>query len=95
LINVLKVEGFMDKIDFRKELKHLYNPSVKEVSVVDVPAMNFLLVDGEGAPIIIRSMARLLRRYLVFLTRSNLWLRKALALISQLCLWKVYGGLMT
>jgi len=40
----------MDKIDFRKELKHLYNPSVKEVSVIDVPAMNFMLVDGEGAP---------------------------------------------
>jgi hypothetical protein len=40
----------MDKIDLKKELKHLYNPSSKEVSVVDVPAMNFLLVDGEGAP---------------------------------------------
>ena len=40
----------MDKIDFRKELTHLYDPSVKEVSVVDVPAMNFMLIDGEGAP---------------------------------------------
>ncbi len=40
----------MDKIDLKKELKNLYNPSAKEVTVVDVPAMNFLLVDGEGAP---------------------------------------------
>jgi hypothetical protein len=40
----------MDKIDLKKELKNLYDPSSKEVSVVDVPAMNFLLVDGEGAP---------------------------------------------
>ena len=40
----------MEKIDFKKELKHLYNPSAKEVSIVDVPAMNFLLVNGEGAP---------------------------------------------
>jgi hypothetical protein len=40
----------MDKIDLKKELKHLYNPSSKEVTDVDVPAMNFLLVDGEGAP---------------------------------------------
>jgi hypothetical protein len=40
----------MDKIDLKKELKKLYNPSAKEVSVVDVPAMNFLLVNGEGAP---------------------------------------------
>jgi hypothetical protein len=40
----------MEKIDFKKELKHLYNPSAKEVTTVDVPAMNFLLVNGEGAP---------------------------------------------
>jgi len=37
-------------VDFKKELKQLYKPSAKEISVVEVPAMNFLLVDGEGAP---------------------------------------------
>jgi hypothetical protein len=40
----------MDKVDLKKEFKNLYNPSTKEISVVDVPIMNFLLVDGEGAP---------------------------------------------
>ena len=40
----------MDKVDLKKELKNLYNPSAKEVSIVDVPVMNFLVVDGEGAP---------------------------------------------
>jgi hypothetical protein len=40
----------MDKMDLKKELKNLYNPSSKEISMVDVPAMNFLLVDGEGSP---------------------------------------------
>jgi len=40
----------MDKIDLKKELKNLYNPSAKEVTVVDVPTMSFLLVNGEGAP---------------------------------------------
>ena len=40
----------MAKIDLRKQLKHLYNPSKKEVSIVDVPAMNFLMIDGEGNP---------------------------------------------
>ena len=40
----------MDKMDLKKELKNLYNPSSKEVTIVDVPAMNFLLVNGEGAP---------------------------------------------
>ncbi len=40
----------MDKVDMKKELKNLYNPSAKEVSFVEVPDMNFLLIDGEGAP---------------------------------------------
>jgi hypothetical protein len=40
----------MDKIDLKKELKSLYNPSPKEVTAVDVPAMNFLMIDGEGEP---------------------------------------------
>lgn len=40
----------MDKIDLKKQLKHLYNPSAKEVVEVDVPIMNFLMVDGEGDP---------------------------------------------
>lgn len=40
----------MPKIDFKKELKHLYNPSAKEVVIVDVPRMNFLMIDGAGDP---------------------------------------------
>jgi hypothetical protein len=40
----------MTKIDFKKELKHLYKPSAKKVEIVDVPQMNFLMIDGEGDP---------------------------------------------
>ncbi len=40
----------MKKIDFKKELKHLYNASAKEAVIVDVPKMNFLMVDGQGDP---------------------------------------------
>jgi hypothetical protein len=40
----------MVKIDFKKELKYLYSSSAKEVVGVDVPAMNFLMVYGEGDP---------------------------------------------
>ncbi len=40
----------MKKVDFRKELKHLWQPSDKEVVLVDVPTMNYLMVDGEGDP---------------------------------------------
>jgi len=40
----------MKKIDFKKELKHLYKPSSKKVEKVYIPKMNFLMVDGEGEP---------------------------------------------
>lgn len=37
-------------MDYKKELKHLYLPSGKQFSVVDVPCMNFLMIDGHGDP---------------------------------------------
>ena len=40
----------MEKIDYTRQLKHLYGPSPRKVEVVDVPRMNFLMVDGEGDP---------------------------------------------
>lgn len=39
-----------NKIDFKKELKELYAPSAKEISVVRVPKLNFLSIDGKGDP---------------------------------------------
>ena len=40
----------MDKIDFRKSLKPLYQPPVGDFVLVDVPAMQFVMVDGAGDP---------------------------------------------
>jgi hypothetical protein len=40
----------MEKIDFKKALKHLYNPPANKFTLVDVPPMNFLMVDGHGDP---------------------------------------------
>ncbi|MGB3714616.1 MAG: GyrI-like domain-containing protein [Candidatus Promineifilaceae bacterium] len=36
----------MQKIDLKKEYKHLYLPSAKKVEIVDVPPFNFIMVDG-------------------------------------------------
>jgi hypothetical protein len=36
----------MEKLDLRKQYKHLYNPSAKKVSVVDVPPFQFAMIDG-------------------------------------------------
>ncbi len=40
----------MVKYDYKKENKNLYYPSEKQVSVVDVPRMNFLMINGQGDP---------------------------------------------
>jgi hypothetical protein len=38
------------KVDFKKNLKDLYQPSAKEVVAVNVPEMQFLMIDGMGSP---------------------------------------------
>ncbi len=40
----------MEKIDFKKKLKELYQPPHKEFSIVKVPDMLFAMIDGEGPP---------------------------------------------
>ncbi len=37
----------LKKIDLRKELRHLYLPSAKQVELVKVPKFNFAMVDGQ------------------------------------------------
>ena len=40
----------MAKLDLKKEYRRLYNPSSREYSIVDVPEMQFLMIDGAGDP---------------------------------------------
>ena len=37
----------MQKLDLKKELKYLYQPSAKQVTVVEVPRFNFIMLDGQ------------------------------------------------
>ncbi|GAA1805483.1 GyrI-like domain-containing protein [Agromyces neolithicus] len=39
-----------DKYDLKRAHRDLYAPSAKDFAVVDVPAMNYLAVDGSGDP---------------------------------------------
>jgi hypothetical protein len=43
-------EKVMNKIDLKKEWKELYRPSARQVSMVDVPPFNYLMIDGRGDP---------------------------------------------
>ena len=40
----------MPRVDLKKTLKHLYQPSARDVVQVDVPAFRFLMIDGAGDP---------------------------------------------
>ncbi len=40
----------METLDLKKDLKYLYSPSTRKVEVVDVPAFNFVMVDGAIEP---------------------------------------------
>lgn len=40
----------MEKLDLRKQFKHLYQPSAKKMEVVEVPTFQFALIDGEIEP---------------------------------------------
>lgn len=38
------------KLDFKKELKELFSPKSDEFTLVDIPAIQYLMVDGSGDP---------------------------------------------
>jgi hypothetical protein len=40
----------MEKLDLKKQWKHLYQPKADSVVTVDVPRFAYLMVDGEGDP---------------------------------------------
>ncbi|BCH23677.1 GyrI-like domain-containing protein [Mesorhizobium sp. L-8-3] len=44
------LEGTMEKIDFRKHLKTLYNPPADRFEIVDVPPLTYFMIDGSGDP---------------------------------------------
>jgi hypothetical protein len=40
----------LSKLDLKKELKHLYAANAKRYSIVEVPPLNYLMIDGHGDP---------------------------------------------
>ncbi len=44
------MKGDLRKLDLRKDLKSFYNPSPKQVELIQVPPMKFIMVDGRGDP---------------------------------------------
>ena len=40
----------MEKLDLRKQYKSLYSPSAKVNTIIDVPPLTYIMVDGHGDP---------------------------------------------
>jgi hypothetical protein len=40
----------MEKLDLKKKWKNLYQPKAGVIAAVDIPPLNYLIVDGEGDP---------------------------------------------
>jgi hypothetical protein len=40
----------MEKLDLKKEFKHLYAPSAKQAEIVKVPRFSFVMIDGQIEP---------------------------------------------
>ena len=40
----------MEKLDLKKLYKTLYNPSAKEFTILEIPPLKYLMVDGHGDP---------------------------------------------
>ncbi len=50
----------MEKLDLKKQLKHLNLPSAKHVVRVEVPPLDYLMLDGKGDPNIVPAFAQAL-----------------------------------
>ncbi len=59
------------KIDFKKQLKKFYNAPSKAPVLIDVPVMNYLMVDGKAIQIRPKVTARRLKHYFLFPMLQN------------------------
>ncbi len=40
----------MEIVDYKTQLKKFYKPASNNIEWVDVPSMNFIMIDGQGDP---------------------------------------------
>ena len=53
------------KVDLKKERKHLYNPSAKQASVLDLAHRTFPIVDGKEMPTLYETTLKLGRHCII------------------------------
>ena len=84
----------MGKINFQKEFKNLYNPSPKDVVVVDVPQFNFVMVNGVGDPATSKDYKDAVEAlFSVSYTLKFMIKKGKAAWIMGFCLLRGFGGL--
>jgi len=74
----------VEKIDLKKQLKHLYQLSAREVVRVDVPAFRFLMIDGAGDPNTSPHYARAVEALFSVSYTAKFMVKKGLAAVDAL-----------
>ncbi|BDZ66745.1 GyrI-like domain-containing protein [Methanobacterium ferruginis] len=82
----------MPKIDLKKENKEFYYPSTKEVSVVELPLMKFLMIDGQGDPNTSKEYQDAMETIFPVSYKTKFTSKKKNPRIMWSCPWKDYGG---
>lgn len=59
----------MPKIDLKKELKDIYSASKSKAAIVEVPKLNYLMIDGEGDLILPLNINKPWRPFSQFLSK--------------------------
>jgi hypothetical protein len=84
------------RLDLKKDLKYLYAPSTREVTVVEVPAMQFLMLDGKGDPNTAREYQEAVEALYTLAYTAKFLLKKAEAIAYPVMplegLWWADGG---
>jgi len=85
----------MEILDLKKILKYLYVPSAKIFSIVEVPPMNFIMIDGQGDPNTSQEYTEAIQALYAGAYTLRFKVKKELGAVYPVRHWKVCGGRMT
>ena len=81
------------KRDFMKELDNLYKQSKKEISILEVPVVNFLSIQGQGNPNNNESYSQAVGALYGLAYNLKFRIKKGRPQwITKSCRWKGFGG---
>ena len=82
----------MEKIDFKKKLKTFYQPPSAQAVIIEIPGMEFLMIDGLGDPNTAQAYKDAVETLYAVSYTLKFMLKKKRSSITRFPLWKDCGG---